>query len=566
MAVVRSRLSVGTTALVHMTGMFENAVSRLEAIALRLEATEARLGKGGGSRTVQAAPAASAQPQSPPLLSHLQQPQQVQSRQPPSGCSITSPTAPNLSASTAAYDQQVIAALTEFVEAAKDLGEGVKAPTAIVEAAFQAQRSIVAAMAVCSQPDSAGVVALVQPLASHIGAATALADDRKCAALQHCKIAAESIMGLSWPVYSGPACGMNPPPQHVTDAWSSSEFWANKLLVQHRNSDTGKGHVEWVRALKALMAALSDYLRMYHATGPSWNAQGKTLASYADGRASKPPPPQQSNTPADNSPSPREINAAAKKPPPPPPLPAGGRGSLMDQASPPASGDSSGGDSLLAALNKGDSVTSGLRKVTDSMKAKNREDRSGAVPSTVPAGRGSGQVGAVGASSCGPPKKPPRFELEGGRKWVIENQVGNRELSVEITDPKQTVYVYNCSGCIIQVTGKVNAITVDGCDKTGLVFESAVASVEAVNSRSLQVQCTGVVPTVAIDKVDGCQVFLSESSLGTAILTAKSSEVNIVTPGETAEDDPREAPIPEQFKSSYIDGLWVTAPVTYSGA
>ena len=34
-------------------------------------------------------------------------------------------------------------------------------------------------------------------------------------------------------------------------------------------------------------------------------------------------------------------------------------------------------------MRQGDAVTSGLRKVTDDMKAKNRADRSGAVPSSV---------------------------------------------------------------------------------------------------------------------------------------------------------------------------------------
>lgn len=33
-----------------------------------------------------------------------------------------------------------------------------------------------------------------------------------------------------------------------------------------------------------------------------------------------------------------------------------------------------------------------------------------------------------------------------------------------------------------------------------------VATCELVNSRSVEVQCTGAVPTVAVDKCDGCQV------------------------------------------------------------
>ena len=188
--------------------------------------------------------------------------------------------------------------------------------------------------------------------------------------------------------------------------------------------------------------------------------------------------------------------------------------------------------------------------------------------------------------------------------------------------------------------GKVNAITLDKSSKTGLVFESVVASCEVVNSQSVEVQCTGLVPTVAIDKVDGCQVctatvlpsepclehlqrspigvrpfrsvaglaslhkglcqhvrtpracklwhdgssmaqewpvpgcdgacaclqlYLSKESLAAAITTAKSSEVNVIVPGATPEDDFAESPIPEQFISTYVDGRWVTKPVEHSG-
>ena len=58
----------------------------------------------------------------------------------------------------------------------------------------------------------------------------------------------------------------------------------------------------------------------------------------------------------------------------------------------------------------------------------------------------------------------------------------------------------------VQVKGKVNAITMDQCRKTGLVFEDVVASCKLVNSSSLQAEVTGAVPTFAIDKCDGIQV------------------------------------------------------------
>ena len=46
----------------------------------------------------------------------------------------------------------------------------------------------------------------------------------------------------------------------------------------------------------------------------------------------------------------------------------------------------------------------------------------------------------------------------------------------------------------------------------------------------LFLQVLGKVPTISIDKTDGCQMFLSKESLQTEIITAKSSEMNVMIP------------------------------------
>jgi Adenylate cyclase associated (CAP) C terminal len=43
------------------------------------------------------------------------------------------------------------------------------------------------------------------------------------------------------------------------------------------------------------------------------------------------------------------------------------------------------------------------------------------------------------------------------------------------------------------------------------------------------------VPTVSIDKTDGCMVYLSQESVSAQIVTAKSSEMNILVPDGTGE-------------------------------
>ena len=45
----------------------------------------------------------------------------------------------------------------------------------------------------------------------------------------------------------------------------------------------------------------------------------------------------------------------------------------------------------------------------------------------------------------------------------------------------------------------------------------------------------GTVPTISIDKTDGCLVYLSKESLSAEIVTAKSSEMNILVPKDDGE-------------------------------
>ena len=69
-------------------------------------------------------------------------------------------------------------------------------------------------------------------------------------------------------------------------------------------------------------------------------------------------------------------------------------------------------------------------------------------------------------------------------------------------------------------------------------------------------QVLGKVPTVSVDKTDGCQMFLNAESVNAEIVTAKSSEMNVMIPkGE----DFVEMAIPEQFKTVIQGGKLVTS-------
>lgn len=111
-----------------------------------------------------------------------------------------------------------------------------------------------------------------------------------------------------------------------------------------------------------------------------------------------------------------------------------------------------------------------------------------------------------------------------------EYQKGNHQLVVENAEMNNVVYVFKCTDSTLVVKGKVNSIFLDSCKKTAVVFDSVVSSIEFVNCQSVQMQVLGTVPTISIDKTDGCQIYLSQDSMNVEIVSSKSSEMNVLIP------------------------------------
>jgi len=201
-------------------------------------------------------------------------------------------------------------------------------------------------------------------------------------------------------------------------------------------------------------------------------------------------------------------------------------------------------NAVFSALNKGTAITSGLRKVADSEKTKNRkpEERSSVVPSSVGAKKAASAAPKFGA---GKKKGTPKCALE-GNKWVVEYQEGNKEIVINPTATKETVYIFGCKNSLVQIKTKVNAITMDGCERTAVVFQDCVASMDLVNCKSSELQVLGKVPTFAIDKCSGVQLVLSKTCLDAEIISSKSDQMNVLIPDG---DDLTEVAIPEQYKT-----------------
>lgn len=305
-------------------------------------------------------------------------------------------------------------------------------------------------MGVCQKPDVPQLQTLLQPVGDKMMAIGELGGGPRSPYVQHYKMLSEAVQALSWVAYTGPGCGLELPSKHVENAWSAAEFYGNKILVEWKTKDPN--HVSWVHAIKELTQALKAYCSRYFPAGPAWNntAGGIPVAQFKPGTTS-----------SSSSSTSTSTKAPTKKagPPPPPPPPPGGLQNFIaakDAANKkPASSAAAAGNpmaALFAEINKGEGITKGLKKVTDDMKTKNRADRTGAVlaaesdnPTTTK------NTAAAAVKPAGIKQGTPRIECEQGRKWVVEHQVGNREIIISETEAKQSVYIFNCANSTIQV-------------------------------------------------------------------------------------------------------------------
>lgn len=313
-------------------------------------------------------------------------------------------------------------------------------------------------------------------------------------------------------------------------------------------------HIDWCKAFLEILENLAVYVKESFPTGLSWNAKGDKPESVvgkslSGGSSAAAPPP---------APSP---SSGGPPPPPPPPPPM----VIEDENKAPAQ-SSGGAAAVFAEINRGESVTANLRKVDKSeMTHKNPSLRAGSTVTAAP----------TSPKRQGPPtpNKPDKYTLKKAaktsleaNKWVVENHEGNNAVVIEDTAINQAVYIYNCKNSTIQIKGKVNAVTMDSCTKCGVAVDSTVATVDIVNSKSFALQVFKVVPTIAVDKCDGGEIYLSKDCLGVEILTAKTSSLNVLVPESDAEDaEFKEVPVPEQLKTTIVNGKLVTSTVEHAG-
>mmetsp|Transcript_13582 Transcript_13582/g.31299 ORF Transcript_13582/g.31299 Transcript_13582/m.31299 type:complete len:487 (+) Transcript_13582:34-1494(+) len=435
------------------------------------------------------------------------------------------------------FDNLISEHVDAYVKAAGSLSANVQKQAAAVKDAFLAQRAFLKAASLSKKPSDAEFGKALGPLGEQIDKVKKLEDNR-APEKNHLSMASNGMDCLTWVTIS-PAPG-----PYIGEMLGAAQSFGNKVIMEKRGTPEGEPHVNYCKSFYAIIAALTAYVKAHHTTGVAWNPKGGELSAAMAGGAAKPA-------------------AKAGGPPPPPKYDAARMAELGEKKKPAAAGGGGGGMSnMLAELNKGEAVTSGLKKVTDDMKSKNQPGRSGVV-SEKPKAAPAKKFGAA-AVSAGPPK----FQLE-GKKWVVENQVDNTDLSIGTPEPNQVVYIYKCLGkaqrSLVTIGGKVNSVCVDQCDKTSVIIGDVVAAVELINSKKVEVQLNGSVPTMSLDNVNGCTIYMTnEQALNTHIFTSKCSEINVVLPVK-GDDDPVEAAVPEQYETVVVDGKLVTTPVSHVG-
>ncbi|EGT32643.1 hypothetical protein CAEBREN_29789 [Caenorhabditis brenneri] len=384
---------------------------------------------------------------------------------------------------------------------------------------FDAHRNFIWTACGRKQPETIVLVELISDLSKAVNAVTEFKETRRDSKYFDNICAFEAgVSALGWV-----AIPKTPAP-FIKEAIDSSLFYTNRILMSHKDEDATNR--DWAKLLKNLLNKLHSYVLKNHTTGLIWNSEpGKTPVSALN-KGSIPP------------------NSVPLPPPPPPPFSTNLCSSTNNSKGPNVA-------ALLDSLNTGLDATNRLRKVTPEMQThKNPALRR----ETAVIDKQKKQLTEAEPSN----KHEPRIFWD-GKIWKIDFQVGNKNAVVSVKEKKESVYVYKCIDSVIKVDGKANTITLDGCKRTSVVFDGLVSQCEIINSQSIQVQTLGELPTISIQKSDGCHIFLSREALTAQVVASKSSEMTVSA--QLGEDDEyTELAIPEQFTTSILDKKLNTVP------
>ncbi|KAL0264726.1 suppressor of rasval19 [Diplodia seriata] len=424
----------------------------------------------------------------------------------------------------AAFDELLDNELKEFVSLSKQLGGPIAEQASALSDAFASQRQFLQVTTLAKKPDMSSPVFLevlkdLQGAIEKVDQVKQITRDPEVK--NHLTMVGDGVGVLGWVTMD------SKPGDVAAELFGGAQMYGNKVLKDYRDKD--RTHVEWVQAFYRLFKTLILYIKNNHAKGVQWNASGIDAAEAL-----------------------RQVKSEGTN------APAGKGGGAADMGA------------VFDELNKGEAVTSGLRKVDPSqMTHKNPALRAN---STVPERKDS--TGSRGKSPAPPgkkpkpesmrSKKPPKMELD-GNKWIIENFEETPEPLVVEATLVQSILITKCNKTTIQIKGKANAISIDNSARTSIVLDSLVSSIDVIKCPNFALQVLGTLPTALLDQVDSAAIYLGPESLGTEIISSKCSSININLPPAGEEEDYTEHPLPEQFRTYIKDGKIVSEIVEHAG-
>ncbi|KAK3318618.1 adenylate cyclase associated N terminal-domain-containing protein [Apodospora peruviana] len=451
------------------------------------------------------------------------------------------------------FDAFISQSVQKYVKNSKALGGLIAEQAAKVLQGFQEQRKFLLITTKAKKPDLTGSETsayqdLLKPTNEAIVTVSNIKDsNRGSIFFSHLSAVAEGMIVLAWVTVE------NRPYKHVEECLGSAQYFGNKVLKEHKDKDPQQ--VEWIQSFYQIFRDLTEYVKNYCPNGVPWNPKGLPAQEVAKSLSSAAPPPPP--LPAGGPPPP--------PPPPPGPAPVFQINEQKAESSAPAAAGGGLG-AVFSELNRGESVTAGLKKVDKSqMTHKNPNLRAG---STVPDREGSVRGKSPAPGKKPKPesmriKKPAKKELE-GNKWTIEN-FEKETVEIEAT-MSHSILISRCNNTTIVVKGKANAVTIENTNRLSLVVDSLVSTVDAVKSQNFALQVMGSVPTVMMDQIDGAQVYFSKESIATRIFSSKSAGINLnVISGP--DDDYKEVPLPSQICSHYDEskGDLINEIVSHAG-
>jgi adenylyl cyclase-associated protein len=345
--------------------------------------------------------------------------------------------------------------LKKYFDLSEKLGGDIAEHAKLVKKCYNANREFLVLVAKHKQPNQKVLNDIRKPTGDAVNVVIKYRDDnRKSKFFNHLSTVSEGIGCFGW-ITVAPK-----PVPYLKESFDSSLFYGNRVIKDFKDKEPM--HVEWMRAYTNSIKDLQEYVKTYHPSGIVFNPEGTECTGTSAAGGPPPPPP-----------------VAGVPPPPPGGLPAPPPVGAAPKSKPDAA-------ALFAAINKGDDITKGLKKVTKDMQThKNPELRASSVVKSTDIKKPASTTPK--AAALAPAKKPPRCEAAEG-KWFIEYQEDNPSIEITAKDARETVYIYKCTKTTVKVNGKLNSIIIDSCKRVGLVFETTISCVETVNSQSIQIQ------------------------------------------------------------------------------